>query len=1173
MGIRFKLILPLLITYAAFVLLVSIQWTPVQVRRTKNDFTHTQEKILGAMESDIVRHLLAKDYAALYASLDEQLERQKPAWQKLSLDLSGGKRIYPLFPAEAPAGSDSPKYVVTAVHHINLAGKAIARITLIADWSEQRQAAVAGATELNLYFGLIFLAFLVISYLIQDRLFRRPLILLTTSAEKIAAGDYNVRLPAPGKDEIGALSGMFQLMRDNLEKSRKDLQEAMAMAMEKEQFQRSVFQSMAEGVISVSQDGVITSANISAEKIFLYPKEGMVGRHIDDLMPARFRKKHRDYLKADYSEFPHRENIMGNIRRIQGVRSDGQGFPIEIIVSQMEQGGQHLFVAVIRDITERVKAEKELLEAKKAAETANLAKSTFLANMSHEIRTPMNAIIGLSHLASQMKLEPEQRTHIRQIHSSAGALLGILNDILDFSKIEAGKVAMDNRRFELRSVFEQINSVTTVLAGSKDIEFIVMAQPGLPNVLIGDPLRLGQILLNLVNNAIKFTHKGWVTLRIGHEAMSAQSNACVLTFTVADTGIGMTEDQIGRLFTSFTQADSTTTRKYGGTGLGLAISKQLARLMGGDIKVKSDQGKGSVFSLTIPFQWDGEKGLLNEADEKLQGMTVLVAEPHPEIGRMICEALTAYGLEVARASSGQSLFAAADDAVKAGRPFQAIFIGSLMPGPDRQEAIHRLKRLSPPPAVIRICDITGNDAMDEQADRVLTKPVLTHVLHETLSVLLGSGKAPVPLTENTGAGQNLAPIQGARVLVVDDHPANIMVAQGLLSAAGIKIETAQNGQEAVDIVKNGPLFDAVLMDVQMPVLDGYEATHQIRRDHSFANLPIIAMTANAMAGDRERSLAAGMNDHLAKPIDVGELHEKLLQWIPPRKRAPASEAASAGTQTGGRTDLSALKKALPGIEVEATLSRLGNDMALYRRLLDNFSRDTPRRLDEMNRAEERGDLEGLMLHSHSLKGLAANLGAVGASNAAGKLETALKAGDTGTAGTLLTVLNAEVLRVSQACGSLTEAVFEKRRTVPPGQGEGSRQAERAARILLVDDNEEIRLIVATFLKKTPHKLAMAENGAEAVEKLKSTPYDLVLMDMQMPVMDGYTAVAKIRAWEQKNKEPPTPVIALTADDARQDIQKALDAGCDGHLAKPVTNKRLIAAIDQYAVSGIGKGQA
>ena len=354
------------------------------------------------------------------------------------------------------------------------------------------------------------------------------------------------------------------------------------------------------------------------------------------------------------------------------------------------------------------------------------------------------------------------------------------------------------------------------------------------------------------------------------------------------------------------------------------------------------------------------------------------------------------------------------------------------------------------------------------------------------------------------------------MLLVDDHPANIMVAKGLLLSAGFIVETAENGQQAVECLKSGSAFDAVLMDVRMPVMDGYDATRIIREDAAFINLPIIAMTADAMPGDRARSLAAGMNDHLTKPIDVDDLYEKLLKWIPPKTRSPYVRAAAVPSQIKPLPDYAWLQKSLPGICVGDALKRMDNDLDLLIRLIDSFCQDLPQRLADLDRAEREGNLSNLIHHAHTVKGLAANAGADAISRTAARLEDAAKSGNDSTYRDLLDALNAEGNKILAQMEAFRQTGHAGEKPSQPVREENPADQDRPIRILLVDDNKDIRLIVPTFLKQIAHTLSTAENGEKAFEIFKSAAFDLVLMDMQMPVMDGYTATAKIREWEKSN---------------------------------------------------------
>ncbi|MFZ5774211.1 MAG: response regulator [Thermodesulfobacteriota bacterium] len=1036
-----------------------------------------------------------------------------------------------------------------------------------------------------------------------------------------------------------AMTGRTAVIRQKVDERTEELQQAhdklrqfAELTMEKERFQRSVLESMAEGVVSIDDKGTVISANSAAEAIFSYERKGMVGLHIHNLMPEECRKHHGRVGGDSAVDHPAEQNIMGEISKVQGVRSNGDIFPIEIILSQMQLHGQRTFIAVIRDITERARVERELWEAKLLAESASRAKSDFLANMSHEVRTPMNAIIGMSHLVAKTQLTPGQRGYINQIHASAQALLGILNDILDFSKIEAGKLAIEKKRFQLSAVIEQVGSVIAIAAESKDIDFFVSVEPRVPKILIGDPLRLGQVLLNLTNNAVKFTESGGITLHVGWDEPVTGREQGVFRFAIADTGIGMTEAQIKNLFQPFTQADTSTSRKYGGTGLGLAISKQLVRLMGGgDIGVQSILGKGSTFSFTAAIAHEPEGGILFEPDPILRGGSVLIAAPSHTVRKMFREMLETFSIKVTEASSSTEALSKVEASAQQGDPFQIVFLDSKLSGLRESQTSYRLKQLVPSPVVIMVCGATEGNAWGNDADCSLSKPLYPHRVYEILIAIL-SGAPPsglLPTDEYSRGKRDLSPVAGARVLLVDDHPDNLMVAKGLLAAAGMVVETAESGADAIERVIGGSPFDAVFMDIQMPGIDGYEATRQIRQHGAFKDLPIIAMTANAMVGDRELSLKAGMNDHLAKPIDVDELHRKLLKWIAPR--AAGRDRRLNLVQLHPEISL----EDVPGLRLREALNRLSGDVDLFRRLLSNFCRDAHHRLAEMAEAAERRDWKALQFQAHTLKGVAGNLGAVTVFNVAHELEAALKTGSTEGVQHSLIPLNSAVKEVVASAEILIsatprpEAAPLAEAILPSGEvlaqlqalkGQLSRQNlhatdladevgamlqqsafesewkivhdlienldfENAAsqlqrlvermqevpvaaptRILVAEDNEESRLLLLTFLGHSDYSIETAENGADALEKFKSGQYDLVLMDMQMPVMDGYTATAKIREWERKTAARRTPLVALTAHDTAEDQQRSLDAGCDGHLIKPIKKTALREAVKLYASS-------
>ncbi|MBK7001592.1 MAG: response regulator [Rhodoferax sp.] len=657
-------------------------------------------------------------------------------------------------------------------------------------------------------------------------------------------------------------------------------------------------------------------------------------------------------------------------------------------------------LAISRDITNRKAVEEEIRQARDLAQEATRMKSDFLANMSHEIRTPMNAIIGMAHLALRTELTPRQADYLRKIQESGKHLLGILDDTLDFSKIEAGKLTIEHTNFELERVLDNVANLIAEKAGAKGLELVFDIADDVPDSLVGDSLRLGQVLINFANNAVKFTHSGEVS--IVARVRERNVNHVLMYFAVRDTGIGLSTEQIGRLFQSFQQADASTTRKYGGTGLGLVIAKKLVALMGGEVGVESVPEQGSTFWFTARLQIgervNSRQRLPHPPD--LLHRRVLVVDDNDTARNAIAEMLRAMTFEVVAVDSGARAMAEASAAAQVGQGFDVVLLDWRMPDMDGIETALRLRKLqlTPEPRLVMVTAYGREEviraAQRERMDDVLTKPVSPSTLFDTLMRVFGavSGTATDAVPEHKEGDARLERIRAARVLLVEDNELNMEVAQGLLHEVGAVVDVASNGQIAVQKVFEAR-YDVVLMDMQMPVMDGVTATREIRKHPEFADLPIIAMTANAMQSDRQRCLAAGMQDFVSKPIEPDELWDALLRWVTPHIQEVVREVVQEDVLSPLELvdgSVVALPDNIVGLDVAAGLRRVLGKRQLYVALLRKFVLSQQESTQSIRMALEAGDRTTAERLIHTSKAVAGNIGAMQVQQKAAVLEQCVR---------------------------------------------------------------------------------------------------------------------------------------------------------------------------------------
>ncbi|GAV20468.1 two-component system, sensor histidine kinase and response regulator [Mariprofundus micogutta] len=814
------------------------------------------------------------------------------------------------------------------------------------------------------------------------------------------------RIPVESRDEVGELVSAFNELLEDLELNFEQVySQYHDLKLSLHQFKEMTIATPLPIVISRIEDGQLLFHNPAALELLDDDRTEVRDKHISeyyvdtDSRKMLRRKLRRDGAVTGY-EFEARKMTGGKLWISASVRS-------------IVYNGEDAYLAVLADLTERKEHEdhlrqfnekleetikertRDLKKAKNQAESSSRAKGVFLANMSHEIRTPMNAVIGLAHLVLDTELDPIQRDYLVKMLGASEDLLAILNEILDLSKVEAGKLTMEEIDFDLSETLEKLTSIAGLKADEKGLNFIVDYPPEVPMQLVGDPLRLRQVLINLVNNAVKFTESGEIRLSIG--VMEQEQDSVLLHFSVSDTGIGMSHDDLDRLFKAFSQADSSTTRRFGGTGLGLAISKHLVKLMRGRMSVDSMPGKGSTFHFTASFglskALQPSKVLLPEA---LQQMRVLVVDDNPTVNLVLKRYMKALNLNPECADSAEAALLKIESCSEP--PFDLVLMDWKMPGLDGIEASRLIRAndtLSRQPKIILVTAYGGNGHFSDDdrstIDASMVKPVSMNSLVNTIMSVFECKPDSINLAYGHKPLAYMAPehLRGAHLLLAEDNEINLQVAMGLLDKVDISVRVAHSGIEVLEALDEEQ-FDAVLMDMQMPKMGGLEATRKIRLDGRFNDLPVIAMTANTMVDDIRKCREAGMNAHIGKPINPEQMYEILGEHIHVTT-ADTEHIVKKRNGSHGWDDSAALPL-LAGINVEAGIQRLSGDKTGYFNILKKFRHSHEALGENLQELMDAGENTKVLDKLHGLKGVSGNIGADELHLAVKNLETSLKQG-------------------------------------------------------------------------------------------------------------------------------------------------------------------------------------
>ncbi len=810
-----------------------------------------------------------------------------------------------------------------------------------------------------------------------------PIIEINEAAEKIGHEQFDYRVEVKGSDEVSHLGNSINIMAEKLKKSRANLQEAL------EKY-KGIFDDAVEGIFQTTVDGVFITANDAMIRMLEYENLDELVNSLKDVQNKLYRNP------EDRDEILEMLFLQKKINQFETafIRKSGAEISVEINAHLIKtKDGDYIIEGIVHDITSKKEQERTEKE-KQIALASSRAKSEFLANMSHEIRTPLNAIMGMTDLVLRTELSEKQRGYLNKARISSKTLLAVINDILDFSKIEAGRLELEEINFSLYEVMENITEIFSQKAHEKKIELLISIDKSVPNALIGDPIRLGQVLINLAGNAIKFTTKGEVVISV--KKVETQNGDVILEFSVKDTGIGISPERLEKIFDSFTQEDTSTTRKFGGTGLGLSISKKLVTLMNGKIKVESEPGKGSIFSFTskIKKQPD-EKQIKMITPAEMKGIKVLIVDDNATSREILSQIIGSFNMVAYTAEDGEK---ALELLKSEENQFDLVLMDWKLPGINGIETSKIIKQENPNgkiPIIFMVSAYAREDLLHESEKKVIDafihKPVNQSFLFDTIVGLFGKEHTFAVKKEESHSYGRIDKFKNRRILLVEDNPINREIAVEWLESEGMNVETAENGLIAVQMASSN-VYELVLMDIQLPEMDGFEATAKIRENPDLKNLPIIAMTAHALKGDREKCIESGMDDYVTKPIDPEKLFSTMAKWISPSEKSITGNVEYFKVDINPDKNDYSEKIEIPGINTETGLFRSNHNLALYKKLLNSFGSSYGNAGNTIKEKLENGsaeDLKEVVRIVHSVKGVSANLGIETLSTKASEYENEL----------------------------------------------------------------------------------------------------------------------------------------------------------------------------------------